>query len=102
MLSKLRLWLHQFNLLSVWREERRLDREAKLVMVEELCSTLREQSQVATKALELSFQFLKNFETQDEPTSYVVREEDEVRNALERAGIDPNQIDPDDHPFSYY
>lgn len=94
-LRTLRLWLHGFNPVAIWREERRLDREMKLEIIRDLCDTLREQSRVATKALDLSALFLKNFETQEAPESYVVREEDEVKAAMLRHGLDPETLSED-------
>lgn len=98
---KFRLWLHGFNLIAIWREERRLDRECQLALVSELASALRANADVATQALDLTNRFLKNFETADAPESYVVREEDEVKAAAERYGFDLEQIDPDSNPFTF-
>ncbi len=95
-----RLWLSQFNPVAVWREEKRLDREAQLLMVTEIASAMRDQSAVATKALDLTAMFMQSFQVQGEPTTYVSRPEDEVRAAAERMGIKLDEFDED--PFSYY
>lgn len=96
-----RLWLHQFNPVAIWREERRLDRVAQLELVSEFASALRANADVATQALDLTNRFLKNFEVAEAPQSYVVREEDEIKAAAERYGIDYTALDPDNNPFSF-
>lgn len=103
MWRKFRLWLSQFNPVALWREEKRLDREAQILVVQELASALREQAAVATKALDLSHRFLSSFETDDTPpNAYVVRPEDEVKAAAERFGVNLEDFDSDTNPFSYY
>lgn len=100
---RFRLWLHQFNPVAIWREEKHLDREAQILIVQELCATMREQASVATKALELSHLHMKAFEPVDgETRSYVVRDDDEVKAAAERMGIDLDKFDSDSNPFTFY
>lgn len=101
MLRAFRLWLSQFNPIAVWREERRLDREAQLQMVSDFCEALRVQSSIAIKALDMSQRFLKSFEVSGQPDSYVVREDDEVRSAALRAGLNPEDFTPEDNPYTF-
>lgn len=99
MLLRFRLWLRQFNLIALWIEERRLDREAKLEMVREMCEALRAQSNVAIEALQLTNRFLKNFEHNGESEVETVRNEDEVKAAALRMNLDPQGWD-EFNPFS--
>lgn len=86
---RFRVWLHQFNPVALWREERRMDREAHMAIAEELGSAIRSQSEVATKALELANQMIRNMhvDPSDAPTSWTVRDEDEVKAAAERMNL---------------
>lgn len=101
MYRRFRLWLHQFNPIALWLNERHLDREAKLEMVREMCDTLRAQAQVAQNAMQLSHRFLKSFEVTGDPNAYVVRNEDEVKSAAARYDIDLESFDGGDNPFTF-
>ena len=85
---RFRLWLHGFNPVAIWRTEREKDRQAQILIAEEIGSAIRSQSEVATKAIDLAHQFVKNMVVPDdaETRSWVVRDEDEFKDYMERSG----------------
>lgn len=98
---KFRLWLHQFNPIAIWVDERRKDREAQILVAEELASALRANADVAVRAIGLSQQFLQNMtvDPTEPPTSWTVRDEDEVKSWAERNNKSVEDLE--ENPFSY-
>lgn len=88
-----------FNPIWNWTEQKRLDREANILIAQELASAIKANSETANKALDIANKFLDSFKVEGEPESRVVRNDDEIARYMQEYGLKKDAFSADEDPF---
>lgn len=97
--NPLRLFLNSINPIHIYREERRLDREANLFIAKEIGDAIKANSDVAIRAIDMANKFIDSFKVDEEPESRVVRNEDEIAQYMKQYGMKKEDFEDSD-PFT--